>query len=284
MKADLDRVKMENQYLRDRAVDRRPRPRARHFSGAIAVEDRRARNHRQRPPDRRREGGHGRPREQQRRSSKGMAVMTPDGIVGKVIERLSDASFVLLVTDPDLRRRRHLAKEPRAWHASKARARRHGIIDYVQNEEKVDQGEWFYTSGDDRIFPKGLPVGRSDHGAARERRQGDLRDAQRLSEWPGRSADHRGRRARADSRCGRPAVRPVHLLAPPPADDGGRRHRRPSHCKPVLYPPTPIAVEEQYRKIGEAQNHVYGERGNGAPNYNAPPGSKPPEAKPENKP
>ena len=33
------------------------------------------------------------------------------------------------------------------------------IVDYVQNEEKLDQGEWFYTSGDDRIFPKGLPVG-----------------------------------------------------------------------------------------------------------------------------
>jgi rod shape-determining protein MreC len=33
------------------------------------------------------------------------------------------------------------------------------LIDYVQNEERVDVGEWFYTSGDDRIFPKGFPVG-----------------------------------------------------------------------------------------------------------------------------
>ncbi len=32
-------------------------------------------------------------------------------------------------------------------------------MDYVQNEERVDVGEWFYTSGDDRIFPKGFPVG-----------------------------------------------------------------------------------------------------------------------------
>src|SRR5438105_15686123 len=32
-------------------------------------------------------------------------------------------------------------------------------VDYVQNEQKVDVGEWFYTSGDDRIFPKGFPVG-----------------------------------------------------------------------------------------------------------------------------
>jgi rod shape-determining protein MreC len=34
-------------------------------------------------------------------------------------------------------------------------------IDYVQNEENVEQGEWFFTSGDDRIFPKGLPAGQA---------------------------------------------------------------------------------------------------------------------------
>ena len=33
------------------------------------------------------------------------------------------------------------------------------LVDYAQNEEKVDEGEWFYTSGDDRIFPRGFPVG-----------------------------------------------------------------------------------------------------------------------------
>ena len=33
------------------------------------------------------------------------------------------------------------------------------LVDYVQNEENVEVGELFYTSGDDRIFPKGFPVG-----------------------------------------------------------------------------------------------------------------------------
>ncbi len=33
------------------------------------------------------------------------------------------------------------------------------IVNYVQNEETVDPGEVFYTSGDDRVFPKGMPVG-----------------------------------------------------------------------------------------------------------------------------
>jgi rod shape-determining protein MreC len=33
------------------------------------------------------------------------------------------------------------------------------LVDYIQNEQTVQVGEIFYTSGDDRIFPKGLPVG-----------------------------------------------------------------------------------------------------------------------------
>jgi rod shape-determining protein MreC len=32
-------------------------------------------------------------------------------------------------------------------------------VDYVPFEDKVEPGEWLYTSGDDRIFPRGFPVG-----------------------------------------------------------------------------------------------------------------------------
>ena len=32
-------------------------------------------------------------------------------------------------------------------------------VDYVAVEEKVEPGEMFYTSGDDRIFPRGFPAG-----------------------------------------------------------------------------------------------------------------------------
>ncbi len=48
---------------------------------------------------------------------KGMAVVTPDGIVGKVLAAYPTASQVLLVTDPEFRRRRDFAEEPRARHA-----------------------------------------------------------------------------------------------------------------------------------------------------------------------
>ena len=32
-------------------------------------------------------------------------------------------------------------------------------VEQIQEEEKVTPGEWFFTSGEDRIFPKGFPVG-----------------------------------------------------------------------------------------------------------------------------
>jgi hypothetical protein len=32
-------------------------------------------------------------------------------------------------------------------------------VDFVAFEDKVEVGDWFYTSGDDRIFPRGMPVG-----------------------------------------------------------------------------------------------------------------------------
>ncbi len=89
---------------------------------------------------------------------KGMAVITPDGIVGKVTAAYPTGSQVVLVTDPTF-----------ACGVSSDKTRVHGtakgqgnnqlLVDYIQNEQTVEVGETFYTSGDDRIFPKGLPVG-----------------------------------------------------------------------------------------------------------------------------
>lgn len=90
---------------------------------------------------------------------KGMAVVTPDGIVGKVAAAYSWASMVQLVLDPNF-----------AASVISQKGRVRGIIhgqdgsnacrvDYVASEDKLETGEWFYTSGDDRVFPKGLPVG-----------------------------------------------------------------------------------------------------------------------------
>ncbi|HWB95880.1 MAG TPA: rod shape-determining protein MreC, partial [Bryobacteraceae bacterium] len=90
---------------------------------------------------------------------KGMGVVTPDGIVGKVIAAYPTASMVMLATDPDF-----AAGVVSQKHDVKGIIKGQGYadcrVDYVPNEEKVDVGEMFYTSGDDRIFPKGFPVGK----------------------------------------------------------------------------------------------------------------------------
>src|SRR5580658_1895840 len=88
----------------------------------------------------------------------GMAVVTPDGIVGKVVDAYPMASLVMLVTDPTFAAG-VVSQKNRVHGTLKGQGHSECLVDYVQNEEHVDIGEWFYTSGDDRIFPKGFPVG-----------------------------------------------------------------------------------------------------------------------------
>jgi len=87
-----------------------------------------------------------------------MAVVTPEGIVGKVTAVYPTASEVLLISDPEF-----------AAGVVSAKNHVHGTlkgtgtplckVDFVAFEDHVEPGDWFYTSGDDRIFPRGMPVG-----------------------------------------------------------------------------------------------------------------------------
>jgi len=88
----------------------------------------------------------------------GMAVVTPDGIVGKVVDAYPTSSLVMLITDPTFAAG-VVSQKNRVHGTLKGQGHAECLVDYVQNEEHVDIGEWFYTSGDDRIFPKGFPVG-----------------------------------------------------------------------------------------------------------------------------
>src|SRR5579872_3287207 len=89
---------------------------------------------------------------------KGMAVVTPDGIVGKVLAAYPTASQVMLITDPNFAAG-VISQKHHARGTLKGKGNADCMVEYIQNEEKVDVGEWFYTSGDDRIFPRGFPVG-----------------------------------------------------------------------------------------------------------------------------
>ena len=95
---------------------------------------------------------------------RGMAVVTPDGIVGKVLDSYPTASQVLLITDPSFAAG-VISQKNRVHGTIKGQGQSKCHVDYVQNEEKVDVGEMFYTSGDDRIFPEGH-AGRRANGCA----------------------------------------------------------------------------------------------------------------------
>ena len=88
---------------------------------------------------------------------RGMAVVTPDGIVGKVIAAYPTASQVLLMTDPDFAA--GVVTQSGVHGTLKGQGTPQCKVDYVAFEEKVEPGEWVYTSGDDRIFPRGFRVG-----------------------------------------------------------------------------------------------------------------------------
>ena len=89
---------------------------------------------------------------------RGMAVVTPDGILGKVVAAYPMSSQVLLITDPDFVAG-VVSTQGRAHGNLKGQGGALCKVDYVPFEDKVDPGDWFWASGDDRIFPSGFPVG-----------------------------------------------------------------------------------------------------------------------------
>jgi len=89
---------------------------------------------------------------------KNMGVITPEGVVGKVIESYANTSQVLLLTDRDSGVGAMIAN-------SRIQSPVGGLgeplltMKYVGNDDEVAVGSRVVTSGMDRIFPKDLPVG-----------------------------------------------------------------------------------------------------------------------------
>ncbi len=86
------------------------------------------------------------------------AVITPNGIVGKIVEVSPASSQVLLINDRDSGVGALFA-DTRAQGIIKGTGDPDPVMAYVVNEEKVHPGEVILTSGEDRIFPKGLLIG-----------------------------------------------------------------------------------------------------------------------------
>ncbi len=193
-----------------------------------------------------------------------MAVVTPDGIVGKVIAVFPFASQVLSVTDPGF----SAGVESQKNHV-------HGVlkglgngttrVDYVPGSQKVEVGETFYTSGEDRVFPKGLPVGK----VTGVHEGGNFQDI---------TVQPAGAEAAPEEVL--VILDPVHqtipeeasaetpvFLAPDVKPEGNPNDQSPQ--------PGPALTEAdklraQYQKIGDAQKHEFGVGGPGTPppNFN----------------
>jgi rod shape-determining protein MreC len=86
------------------------------------------------------------------------AVITPDGIVGKIVEVSPASSQVLLINDRDSGVGALFA-DTRTQGIIKGNGDPQPVMAYVTNDEKVHPGEVILTSGEDRIFPKGLLIG-----------------------------------------------------------------------------------------------------------------------------
>ncbi len=190
---------------------------------------------------------------------KGMAVITPDGIVGKILASYPTASEVLLVTDPSfaagvISQKHHVRGTLKG--AGYGRCR----VDYVQNEEKVEIGEWFYTSGEDRVFPKGTPVGKiSSMHAGSQMQEIDVDPAALLGGVEEVLI----------------VLDAVHQPIPDVQVAGGGVYLAPpvpGEAKTEQIPPSTGTeadrLREHYQKLGDAQGHKFGE---------GLPGSKPPD-------
>jgi rod shape-determining protein MreC len=89
---------------------------------------------------------------------KDMGVITPDGVVGKVIEAYPNTSQVLLLTDRGSGVGAKFA-DSGIQHPVGGVGEPMLAMKYVPNDDEVSVGARVVTSGTDRIFPRDLPVG-----------------------------------------------------------------------------------------------------------------------------
>jgi len=89
---------------------------------------------------------------------RGMGVVTPDGIVGKVLKVYAMTSMVGLINDQDFAAG-VATQNPQVRGVLKGQGKPMCKVDYVPFEDKIAPGDLLFTSGEDHIFPRGFPVG-----------------------------------------------------------------------------------------------------------------------------
>ena len=192
---------------------------------------------------------------------RGMAVVTPDGIVGTVIAVFPFASQVRSVTDPGFAagvesQKNHVHGVLKGLGTSSAR------VDFVPMGQKAEVGELFFTSGEDRIFPKGLPVGKvtSVHEGS---------NSQEITVEPS------GTESAPEEVL--VILDPVHQAIPEaPSGDTPEFLAPDLNAADQTHPVGGVGLtaadklRDEYKKIGDAQKHEFGEGAPGTlpPNFN----------------
>lgn len=93
----------------------------------------------------------------------GMAVVTPDGVVGRLLNVYESVSDVLLIIDPQ-------SAVAVLSQRTRARASARGLgdaevlrLDYLVKGDDLNEGDLLVTAPSGGLFPKGLRVGRATH-------------------------------------------------------------------------------------------------------------------------
>jgi rod shape-determining protein MreC len=87
-----------------------------------------------------------------------MAVITADGVVGKILRVFPTSSQVLLINDPSSGVGAILEKS-RLQGVIRGTPNGELVLEKTMSDERVEVGDKLLTSGGDQIFPKGLPIG-----------------------------------------------------------------------------------------------------------------------------
>jgi rod shape-determining protein MreC len=201
---------------------------------------------------------------------RGMAVVTPDGIVGKVISAYPTAAQVMLVTDPDFAAG-VVSQKNEVRGTLKGQGKPLCKVDYVPLGEKIEPGQWFYTSGDDRVFPRGFAVGVVK----------SVQSAQPFQEiWVEPSGLQHGledvliilEAVHQALPTTPPVNQPVYIAPAPPQQQNQPSQAAEGDAAAAGKQPPPGTEADKlraiYQSVGEAQNHTYG---------SGPPGTKPPD-------
>jgi rod shape-determining protein MreC len=211
---------------------------------------------------------------------RGMAVVTGDGIAGQVVAVYPSASLIMLATSQGF-----------AASVTSQKHRTHGLlkgdgnschVEGIRNEQALDEGEWFYTSGDDRIFPRGLRV-----GAVRSVRNGA--DGKEVEVRPAAlDGDVSEVLILLDAVHGQipdlatPSQPDVQVLPPPPEDTHESAAAAAAAASPApaggssATPQTDAdRMKERYKRIVEGQNIQIGVTPYRAPDFNRQPAAAP---------